>query len=125
MSTRLRLPSRLRLVAAATLVALGVTTPAAATVYPTAAGPVDLYSEIESAYLAHGGPGGLLGEPVTTERSTASWTLGWNTTMDATGGKALLVADGRLTDRVDGTDPFFHRHPRTGIGVTATARCCS
>ena len=51
---------------------------------------------------------------------SVTWTVGWPSVLDVGGGNALLVEDGQLSPQVNGTDPFFARHPRTGIGTTAT-----
>lgn len=49
-----------------------------------------------------------------------TWSVGWPGVQDVGGGNALLVEDGQLSPQVIGDTPFFARHPRTGIGVTAT-----
>ena len=53
---------------------------------------------------------------------SVTWTVGWPSVLDVGGGNAMLVEDGRLSPQVNGTDPFFARHPRTGIGRTATGQ---
>jgi len=57
------------------------------------------------------------------DRVKLSWTVGWPNVADTVGGNPIVVAEGRvLWDEVRGSHPFFSRHPRTGVGVTATGR---
>jgi len=45
------------------------------------------------------------------------WSLGWRGVFDAIGGNPALVERGHVAvDPVN--DPFFNRHPRTGVGVS-------
>lgn len=49
------------------------------------------------------------------------WSLGWPEAMETLGGNPTLVEDGRIT--VGRSDhPFFARHPRTAVGLTADRR---
>jgi hypothetical protein len=47
------------------------------------------------------------------------WTLGWPGIMDTLGGNPTLIEQGQIVpENVYGTDSFFKRHPRTGVGTT-------
>src|SRR5664280_679348 len=52
-----------------------------------------------------------------------SWSLGWPGVFNAVGGNAHLVVSGAVNGPdVDGTDPFFARNPRTGVGQARDGR---
>ncbi len=49
------------------------------------------------------------------------WTFGWPGVMDAIGGNPNLVENGGIVVGASSV-PFYRRHPRTGVGVTADGR---
>src|SRR5664280_2175606 len=52
-----------------------------------------------------------------------SWSLGWPGVFNAVGGNAHLVVSGAVNGPdVDGTDPFFARNPRPGVGQARDGR---
>jgi hypothetical protein len=55
------------------------------------------------------------------DQVTVGWSFGWYGVFDAIGGNPTLVEGGRIS--VEQTnDPFFLRHPRTGVGSTPDGR---
>lgn len=48
---------------------------------------------------------------------TLNWSLGWNGAYQTVGGNPTLVEKGRIAVGRSKSDPFFRRHPRTGVGV--------
>jgi hypothetical protein len=46
-----------------------------------------------------------------------NWSLGWNGAYQTVGGNPTLVEQGRIVVGRSKSDPFFRRHPRTGVGV--------
>ena len=57
------------------------------------------------------------------QQLTLTWSLGWPEVFDAVGGNPTLVENRRIMwDHVTGSDLFFQRHPRTGVGITGDGR---
>jgi hypothetical protein len=55
--------------------------------------------------------------------ATLSWTLGWPGVLDTIGGNPTLIENGAIVPgNVYGSGPFFNRHPRTGVALTAESR---
>ena len=55
------------------------------------------------------------------EQVLLGWSLGWPNVFDTVGGNPTLVENGVISVRQQ-NDPFFKRHPRTGVGTTADGR---
>jgi hypothetical protein len=51
-----------------------------------------------------------------------AWSFGWRGVLDSVGGYPLLVREGELVAMNCGTSFCRRRHPRTGVGVTASGR---
>lgn len=52
-----------------------------------------------------------------------SWSLGWPGVLDTIGGNPTLIENGVIVPgNVYGTGPFFNRHPRTAVALTAEQR---
>lgn len=52
---------------------------------------------------------------------TMGWTLGWGPVREAIGGNPTLVEAGRVVVGRS-NDPFFGKHPRTGVGITGKGK---
>ncbi|HWL65753.1 MAG TPA: phosphodiester glycosidase family protein [Actinomycetota bacterium] len=55
------------------------------------------------------------------EQVTLGWSLGWSGVFDTVGGNPTLVENGSISVQQE-NDPFFTRHPRTGVGSTPDGR---
>ncbi|MEA2447720.1 MAG: hypothetical protein QOK47_1357 [Actinomycetota bacterium] len=55
------------------------------------------------------------------DQVTLGWSLGWGDVFDTIGGNPTLVEQGRISVEQE-NDPFFLRHPRTGVGSTPDGR---
>lgn len=52
-----------------------------------------------------------------------SWSLGWPAVLDTIGGNPTLIENGVIVPgNVYGSGPFFNRHPRTAVALTAEQR---
>jgi uncharacterized protein YigE (DUF2233 family) len=57
------------------------------------------------------------------EQLTVGWSLGWYNVFDTVGGNPTMIENGSIIpNNVYGSDAFFHRHPRTGVGTTPDGR---
>lgn len=54
------------------------------------------------------------------ERVALGWTLGWPDVVETIGGNPTLVREGQIFIEKHGETSFFARHPRTGVGTTAS-----
>ncbi|MGH2737032.1 MAG: phosphodiester glycosidase family protein [Actinomycetota bacterium] len=52
---------------------------------------------------------------------TMDWSLGWSGVSETVGGNPTLLEDGRMVVEKS-NNPFFLRHPRTGVGITRDER---
>jgi hypothetical protein len=55
------------------------------------------------------------------QQVVSGWSLGWPDVFDTIGGNPTLVEEGRISVQQE-NDPFFLRHPRTGVGSTPDGR---
>jgi hypothetical protein len=55
------------------------------------------------------------------EQVILGWSLGWPNVFDTVGGNPTLVENGAISVQQQ-NDPFFKRHPRTGVGSTSDGR---
>ena len=55
------------------------------------------------------------------EQVVLGWSLGWPGVLDTVGGNPTLIENGAIAEsNVNGTGSFFNRHPRTGVGYSAS-----
>ncbi len=57
------------------------------------------------------------------EQVVVGWSFGWFEIKDALGGNPTLIENGQIIERnVTGSERFFRRHPRTGVGLHPDGR---
>jgi hypothetical protein len=57
------------------------------------------------------------------EQVVLGWSFGWFEIKDALGGNPTLIENGQIIERnVSGSERFFRRHPRTGVGLRPDGR---
>jgi hypothetical protein len=57
------------------------------------------------------------------ESVTLGWSLGWPRVRDTIGGNPTLIENGVIVGKnVTGSERFFNRHPRTGVGLRSDGR---
>lgn len=54
--------------------------------------------------------------------ASLTWSLGWEDAYQTLGGNPTLVEGGRVVIGRSKSDPFFRRHPRTGVGIARSGR---
>jgi exopolysaccharide biosynthesis protein len=85
--------------------------------------PMPRQGGVVVATPAAGGKATAISSLVIGQQLSIGWSLGWTGVFDTIGGNPTLIENGIIqTDNVTGTDSFHMRHPRTGVGTTATGK---